>query len=312
MSFFLETLLGGLMAGMLYALVALGFVLIYKASGVFNFAQGAMVLFAALAMARFSEWFGAWFTALGVSNFVAINLLAFVAAGGVMFAVAWVIERLVLRHLVNQEGTTLLMATLGITYFLEGLGQSLFGSSIYKIDIGMPKDPVMILESTFQGGILINKEDFYAAIIAAVLVALLSLFFQKTATGRALRAVADDHQAAQSIGIPLNRIWVIVWCVAGVVALVAGMIWGSKLGVQFSLTTVALRALPVVILGGLTSVPGAIVGGLIIGVGEKLSEVYLGPFVGGGIEIWFAYVLALGFLLVRPQGLFGEKIIDRV
>ena len=232
--------------------------------------------------------------------------------GAAMFIVAWVIERLVLRHLVNQEGTTLLMATLGITYFMEGLGQSMFGSSIYKIDIGMPKDPVMILESTFEGGILINKEDFYAAIIAAALVALLSLFFQKTSTGRALRAVADDHQAAQSIGIPLNRIWVIVWCVAGIVALVAGMIWGSKLGVQFSLSLVALKALPVVILGGLTSVPGAIIGGLIIGVGEKLSEVYLGPYVGGGIEIWFAYVLALGFLLIRPQGLFGEKIIDRV
>jgi branched-chain amino acid transport system permease protein len=308
MAFFLETLLGGLMAGMLYSLVALGFVLIYKASGVFNFAQGAMVLFAALAMARFSEWI----PLLGITDFFAVNALAFISAGVVMFVVAWIIERLVLRHLVNQEGTTLLMATLGITYFLEGLGQSLFGSSIYKIDIGMPKDPVMILESTFAGGILINKEDFYAAIIAAALVALLSLFFQKTGTGRALRAVADDHQAAQSIGIPLNRIWVIVWCVAGVVALVAGMIWGSKLGVQFSLTTVALRALPVVILGGLTSVPGAIVGGLIIGVGEKLSEVYIGPFVGGGIEIWFAYVLALGFLLVRPQGLFGEKIIDRV
>ncbi|NVO05412.1 MAG: branched-chain amino acid ABC transporter permease [Rhodoferax sp.] len=308
MAFFLETLLGGLMAGMLYSLVALGFVLIYKASGVFNFAQGAMVLFAALAMARFSEWI----PSLGITDFFTVNALAFIGAGVVMFCVAWIIERLVLRHLVNQEGTTLLMATLGITYFLEGLGQSLFGSSIYKIDIGMPKDPVMILESAFQGGILINKEDFYAAIIAAALVALLSLFFQKTGTGRALRAVADDHQAAQSIGIPLNRIWVIVWCVAGVVALVAGMIWGSKLGVQFSLTTVALRALPVVILGGLTSVPGAIVGGLIIGVGEKLSEVYIGPFVGGGIEIWFAYVLALGFLLIRPQGLFGEKIIDRV
>ena len=308
MAFFLETLLGGLMAGMLYSLVALGFVLIYKASGVFNFAQGAMVLFAALAMARFSEWI----PLLGITDFFLVNALAFIGAGVVMFVVAGIIERLVLRHLVNQEGTTLLMATLGITYFLEGLGQSMFGSSIYKIDIGMPKDPVMILESTFQGGILINKEDFYAAIIAASLVALLSLFFQKTGTGRALRAVADDHQAAQSIGIPLNRIWVIVWCVAGVVALVAGMIWGSKLGVQFSLTTVALRALPVVILGGLTSVPGAIVGGLIIGVGEKLSEVYLGPFVGGGIEIWFAYVLALGFLLIRPQGLFGEKIIDRV
>jgi branched-chain amino acid transport system permease protein len=276
---------------------------------VFNFAQGAMVLFAALAMARFAEWVPLY---LGIEDPIIGNVLAFIGAGGVMFCVAWVIERLVLRHLVNQEGTTLLMATLGITYFMEGLGQTIFGSSIYKIDIGMPKDPVMILESTFEGGIMINKEDFYAAIIAAALVALLSVFFQKTATGRALRAVADDHQAAQSIGIPLNRIWVIVWCVAGVVALVAGMIWGSKLGVQFSLTTVALRALPVVILGGLTSVPGAIVGGLIIGVGEKLSEVYLGPYVGGGIEIWFAYVLALGFLLIRPQGLFGEKIIDRV
>ncbi|HOF51526.1 MAG TPA: branched-chain amino acid ABC transporter permease [Rhodoferax sp.] len=309
MAFFLETLLGGLMAGMLYSLVALGFVLIFKASGVFNFAQGAMVLFAALAMARFAEWVPLY---LGIEDPIIGNVLAFIGAGGVMFCVAWVIERLVLRHLVNQEGTTLLMATLGITYFMEGLGQTIFGSSIYKIDIGMPKDPVMILESTFEGGIMINKEDFYAAIIAAALVALLSVFFQKTATGRALRAVADDHQAAQSIGIPLNRIWVIVWCVAGVVALVAGMIWGSKLGVQFSLTTVALRALPVVILGGLTSVPGAIVGGLIIGVGEKLSEVYLGPYVGGGIEIWFAYVLALGFLLIRPQGLFGEKIIDRV
>ena len=309
MAFFLETLLGGLMAGMLYSLVALGFVLIFKASGVFNFAQGAMVLFAALAMARFSEWIPQW---TGIQSLLFANVIAFVMAGGVMFAVAWLIERLVLRHLVNQEGATLLMATLGIAYFMEGLGQTIFGGSIYKIDIGMPKDPIFALDSVFPGGILINKEDLYAALIAAVLVALLSVFFQKTSTGRALRAVADDHQAAQSIGIPLNRIWVIVWCVAGVVALVAGMIWGSKLGVQFSLATIALRALPVVILGGLTSVPGAIIGGLIIGVGEKLSEVYLGPFVGGGIEIWFAYVLALGFLLIRPQGLFGEKIIDRV
>jgi branched-chain amino acid transport system permease protein len=309
MAFFLETLLGGLMAGMLYSLVALGFVLIFKASGVFNFAQGAMVLFAALAMARFSEWIPQW---TGIQSLLFANVLAFVMAGGVMFVVAWIIERMVLRHLVNQEGATLLMATLGIAYFMEGLGQTIFGGSIYKIDIGMPKDPIFALDSVFPGGILINKEDLYAALIAAVLVALLSVFFQKTATGRALRAVADDHQAAQSIGIPLNRIWVIVWCVAGVVALVAGMIWGSKLGVQFSLATIALRALPVVILGGLTSVPGAIIGGLIIGVGEKLSEVYLGPFVGGGIEIWFAYVLALGFLLIRPQGLFGEKIIDRV
>ncbi len=309
MAFFLETLLGGLMAGMLYSLVALGFVLIFKASGVFNFAQGAMVLFGALSMARFSEWIPQW---TGVNSLLMANVLAFAMAAVVMFVVAWAVEYLVLRHLVNQEGATLLMATLGIAYFLEGLGQTLFGSSIYKIDIGMPKDPVFILEGMFQGGVLINKEDFYAALIAAALVTLLTLFFQKTATGRALRAVADDHQAAQSIGIPLNRIWVIVWCVAGIVALVAGMIWGSKLGVQFSLATVALRALPVVILGGLTSVPGAIIGGLIIGVGEKLSEVYLGGFVGGGIEIWFAYVLALGFLLIRPQGLFGEKIIDRV
>ncbi|MFM7697278.1 MAG: branched-chain amino acid ABC transporter permease [Limnohabitans sp.] len=308
MGFFLETLLGGLMAGMLYSLVALGFVLIFKASGVFNFAQGAMVLFAALAMARFSEWL----KEAGLGPAWLVNLMAFALAALVMFAVAWLIERWVLRQLVNQEGTTLLMATLGITYFLEGLGQSIFGSDIYKIDIGMPKEPVMAFQNVFEGGILINQEDLIAALIAAVLVAALSVFFQKTSTGRALRAVADDHQAAQSIGIPLNRIWVIVWCVAGVVALVAGMIWGSKLGVQFSLATVALRALPVVILGGLTSVPGAIIGGLIIGVGEKLSEVYLGPYVGGGIEIWFAYVLALLFLLVRPQGLFGEKIIDRV
>ncbi|MGE5770022.1 MAG: branched-chain amino acid ABC transporter permease [Betaproteobacteria bacterium] len=309
MAFFLETLIGGLMAGMLYSLVALGFVLIFKASGVFNFAQGAMVLFAALAMARFSEWFNA---GLGGDSLLVANILAFIAAGGAMFVVAWLIERLALRNLVNQEGATLLMATLGIAYVLEGVGQTIFGSEIYNIDVGMPKDPVIMFENVFEGGILINKEDFIAALIAACLVAALTLFFQKTSTGRALRAVADDHQAALSIGIPLNRIWVIVWCVAGVVALVAGIIWGSKLGVQFSLATVALRALPVVILGGLTSAPGAIIGGLIIGVGEKLSEVFLGPYVGGGIEIWFAYMLALVFLLFRPQGLFGEKIIDRV
>jgi branched-chain amino acid transport system permease protein len=309
MAFFLETLLGGLMSGMLYSLVALGFVLIFKASGVFNFAQGAMVLFAALAMARFSEWIPGW---LGIESLFVANVLAFAVAVVIMFVVAWLIERLALRHLVNQEGATLLMATLGIAYVLDGIGQTIFGSAIYKIDVGMPKEPVMMLESVFEGGILINKEDFIAALIAALLVISLSIFFQKTATGRALRAVADDHQAAQSIGIPLDRIWVIVWCVAGITALVAGIIWGSKLGVQFSLSTIALRALPVVILGGLTSVPGAIIGGLIIGVGEKLSEVYLGPIVGGGIEIWFAYMLALVFLLFRPQGLFGEKIIDRV
>ncbi len=306
---FLETLIGGLMTGMLYSLVALGLVLIFKASGVFNFAQGAMVLFAALAMARFSVWLPLW---LGFDNKVLANGLAITVAMGLMVAVAWLVERLVLGKLVNQEGVTLLMATLGIAYFLDGFGQMLFGSDIYKIDVGLPKDPIFLFESTFPGGILLNKEDVYAALIAAALVAGLSLFFQKTATGRALRAVADDHQAAQSIGIPLARIWVIVWSVAGFVALVAGIIWGSKLGVQFSLAQVALKALPVVILGGFTSVPGAVIGGLIIGVGEKLSEVYIGPLVGGGIETWFAYALALAFLLVRPQGLFGEKIIDRV
>ncbi|SCK34041.1 branched-chain amino acid transport system permease protein [Variovorax sp. HW608] len=309
MGFFLETLFGGLMVGMLYSLIAIGFVLIYKASGVFNFAQGAMVLFAALAMARFAEWIPHW---LGFESQILANLLAFFAAMAVMIAVAWLIERLVLGKLVNQEGITLLMATLGIAYFLDGLGQSIFGNDIYKIDVGMPKEPLMVLESVFQGGLLLSQEDLIAALVAAALVVVLALFFQKTSTGRALRAVADDHQAAQSIGIPLSRIWVIVWSVAGFAALVAGIIWGSKLGVQFSLSLVALKALPVVILGGLTSIPGAIVGGLLIGVGEKLSEIYLGPMLGGGIEIWFAYVLALVFLLVRPQGLFGEKIIDRV
>ena len=309
MGFFLETLFGGLMVGTLYALIAIGFVLIFKASGVFNFAQGAMVLFAALAMARFSEWIPQW---LGMAPGVLTNVLAMAVAMLIMVGVAWLIERLALRHLVNQEPITLLMATLGIAYLLDGLGPMIFGSAVYSIDVGMPKDPVFILENVFDGGVLVSKEDLYSACIAAVLVALLSLFFQKTKTGRALRAVADDHQAAQSIGIPLSRMWVIVWSVAGVVALVVGVIWGSKIGVQFSLSLVALKALPVVILGGLTSLPGAIVGGLIIGVGEKLSEVYLGPMVGGGIETWFAYGLALCVLLVRPQGLFGEKIIDRV
>jgi branched-chain amino acid transport system permease protein len=225
----------------------------------------------------------------------------------------------VLRHLVNQEGVVLLMATLGVTYFLDGFGQTVWGSDIYKIDLGLPKEPMILAQSVFEGGILIGKEDLFATAIAALLVLCLAVFFQKTPTGRALRAVADDHQAAQSIGIPLNRIWVIVWAVAGFVALVAGMIWGAKLGVQFSLQLIALKALPVVILGGLTSVPGAILGGLIIGVGEKFAEVFLAPVLsaqfglaGGGIEYWFAYVLCLVFLLVRPEGLFGEKHIDRV
>jgi branched-chain amino acid transport system permease protein len=289
----------------LYSLVALGFVLIYKASGVFNFAQGSMVLFAALAVARMSEKMPLW----------AAILVAIV----IMVALAFVIERLVLRPLVNQEGVALLMATLGVTYFLDGLGQAVWGSDIYSIELGIAREPVMILDGVFQGGILINRDDVAAAVVAVLLVAALALFFQKTKTGRALRAVADDHQAAQSIGIPLNRIWVIVWSVAGLVAIVAGVIWGGKLGVQFSLSQVALKALPVVILGGFTSIPGAIVGGLIIGVGEKMAEVFLGPplvkaldLAGGGIENWFAYVLALLFLLVRPEGLFGERNIDRV
>ena len=309
MGFFLEVVLGGLMAGVLYSLVALGFVLIFKASGVFNFAQGAMVLFAALAMARLAEWLPKW---LGFESLLLANLLAFVLAALIMVVVAQGIERLVLRPLVNQEGVTLLMATLGVTYFLDGFGQTIWGSDVYEINLGLSKDPLLVLGNLFEGGLLLNRDDIAAALIAVALVAVLALFFQKTATGRALRAVADDHQAAQSIGIPLNRIWVIVWAVAGFTALVAGMVWGSKLGVQFSLAILALKALPVVIVGGFTSVPGAIVGGLLIGLGEKLAEVYLGPIIGGGLENWFAYAVALAVLLVRPQGLFGERIIDRV
>ena len=303
--FFVEVVLGGLMAGVLYSLVALGFVLIFKASGVFNFAQGAMVLFAALSLARMLEV---------MPFYIALPLTV-----GVMVVLAYAIERLVLRHLVNQDGIVLLMATIGITFFLNGFGETVWGSDIYKIDLGIPKEPLLVLGNVFEGGILLSKEDLIAAVAAALLVLALALFFQRTAVGRALRAVADDHQAAQSIGIPLNHIWVIVWAVAGVVALVAGIIWGSKLGVQFSLSLLALKALPVVILGGLTSVPGAIIGGLIIGVGEKMAEVFLSPVLvktfdlaGGGIENWFAYVLALLFLLIRPEGLFGERHIDRV
>jgi branched-chain amino acid transport system permease protein len=308
MGFFIEVVLGGLMAGVLYSLIALGFVLIFKASGVFNFAQGAMVLFGALALARLAEWLPHW---LPATAGIALPL-AFVLAAAVMVVLAWLVERLVLRHLVNQEGIVLLMATLGITYFLDGLGQSIWGSDVYSIDLGLNREPMLVLEDVFEGGVLLDRVDIFAAVVAALLVVALALFFQYTRTGRALRAVADDHQAAQSIGIPLNRIWVIVWSVAGFVALVSGMVWGSKLGVQFSLSILALKALPVVILGGFTSIPGAIIGGLIIGLGEKLSEVYIGPMIGGGIETWFAYVLALAFLLVRPQGLFGERIIDRV
>ena len=303
MAFFFEVLIGGLMAGVLYSLVALGFVLIFKASGVFNFAQGAMVLFAALTLVRLMEILKGTFSPF---------LLALAITIVVMIGLALVIERLVLRPLVNQASISLFMATIGISYFLDGFGQSVWGSDIYKLDIGMPKRSLTLFESVFEGGVLVPGGDLVATLIAGLLVAGLAIFFHKTRIGRALRAVADDHQAAQSVGIPLNYIWIVVWAAAGLVALVAGMVWGSKLGVQFSLALVALKALPVLILGGFESILGAIVGGLIIGAGEKLSEVYLGPLVGGGIENWFAYVLALLFLLVRPEGLFGEKHIDRV
>jgi branched-chain amino acid transport system permease protein len=295
---FLEVLIGGLLTGVLYSLVALGFVLIFKASGVFNFAQGAMVLFAALSLVRFIEWMPLW--------------LALIASALLMIALAFVIERVVLRPLVNQEPIILFMSTLGITFFIDGFGQSLFGSDVYPLEVGIPKDPIFLFEGVFEGGLLVDQVDLWAAVVAGLLVLVLALFFQRTRIGRALRAVADDHQAAQSVGIPLNQIWVIVWSVAGLVALVAGVMWGTKLGVQFSIALVALKALPVLILGGFTSVPGAIVGGLIIGAGEKLAEVNLGPIIGGGIENWFAYVLALVFLLFRPQGLFGERIIERI
>ena len=299
MNFFVvEVLIGGLLTGVLYSLVALGFVLIFKASGVFNFAQGAMCLFAALALVRLME--------------AMPTVLAVIAAAGLMLALAFAIERLVLRPLVNQEGLILFMATIGITFFIDGFGQALFGSDVYALDLGIPKDPLILLDGVVPGGILVNEFDLWAAVIAGLLVIVLAVFFQRTRIGRALRAVADDHQAALSVGIPLRHIWVIVWGVAGLVALVAGIIWGSKLGVQFSIALVALKALPVLMLGGLTSVPGAIVGGLLVGAGEKLSEVFLGPYFGGGIENWFAYVLALLVLLARPQGLFGERIIERV
>jgi branched-chain amino acid transport system permease protein len=292
-AFLVEVLIGGLFAGLMYSLVALGFVLIFKASGVFNFAQGVMVLFAAL-------------TLVGLLERGAPVLLALGLTTAVMVALAFAIERIVLRPLVNQEHIILFMATIGLNFFLEGFGEMLWGANVKKLDIGIPD------RSFIVRGVQINQLELTAAVTSAVLVALLALFFQRTRIGRALRAVADDHEAALSLGIPLKTIWVVVWSVAGVVAIVAGLMWGAKSGVQFSLSLIALKALPVLILGGFESVPGAIVGGLIIGIGEKLGEVYWGPLVGGAIENWFAYVLALAFLLVRPQGLFGERIIERV
>ena len=298
MNFFFEVLIGGLLSGIMYALVAIGFVLIYKASGVFNFAQGAMVFFAALTcVGMVDKW--------GVPMWAAILLTVVV-----MVALGLAIEKVVLRPLVNQPEITLFMATIGLAFFIEGLAQLLWGSQVHKLELPIEDVPIAFLLDRFN--IIVSQFDVTAAAICALLVTALALLFSKTKVGRALRAVADDHQAALAVGIPLQRIWAIVWSVAGMVALVAGLLWGARNGVQFALTFIALKALPVLILGGFTSVPGAIVGGLIIGASEKLAEVYLGPLVGGGIEGWFPYVLALLFLLVRPEGLFGEKIIRRI
>ncbi|HEY3122780.1 MAG TPA: branched-chain amino acid ABC transporter permease [Thermoanaerobaculia bacterium] len=291
--FFTEVLIGGLLAGIMYSLVALGFVLIYKASGVLNFAQGAMVFFAALVFAGLTE--------KGMNFWLAIA-----ATLTVMVVLAFAIERVVLRPLVNQPAITLFMATIGLAFLVEGTAQGVLGAQVHSLDIGVPDIPFSVR------GINISQFDLFAAGTAAVLVTVLALFFKKTRVGRALRAVADDHQAALSVGIPLRHIWVIVWSVAGFVALVAGILWGCRIGVQFSLTLVTLKALPVLILGGFTSIPGAIVGGLIVGASEKLAEVYLGPHIGSGIENWFPYVLSVFFLLVRPEGLFGERRIERV
>ena len=291
--FFAEVVINGLLIGVMYSLVALGFVLIFKASEIFNFAQGVMVLFAALSLVGLME--------LGIPAWIAVILTLVI-----MVVLAIVIERVMLRPLVNQDPFILFMSTIGLTFFLEGFGETLWGSNVKRLDIGIPKDVI-----EYQG-ILLSGFDVIAAVVGAVLVFGLAVFFTKTTIGRALRAVADDHQAALSVGIPLKTIWVIVWSVSGGVALVAGIMWGAKSGVQFSLSFIALKALPVLILGGLTSISGAIVGGLIIGVGEKVAEIYWGPLFGGAIEIWFAYILALVFLLFRPQGLFGERIIERV
>jgi branched-chain amino acid transport system permease protein len=295
--FFIEVLVGGLLAGVMYALVALGFVLIYKASGVFNFAQGAMVFFAALTYVSLVERGWNFWLALAVTL-------------AVMVALGVATERIVLRPLVNQPQITLFMATIGLTFVLEGLSQLIWGSQPHGLELGIADVPMEWLSQKWN--INISQFDLFAAFVAGLLVAVLAIFFQKTRIGRALRAVADDHQAALAVGIPLQHIWAIVWAVAGFVALVAGLMWGVRNGVQFALTFVALKALPVLLIGGFESIPGAIIGGLIIGATEKLAEVYVGPMVGGGIESWFAYVVALLFLLVRPEGLFGEKHIDRV
>ena len=324
-----EVVLNGLMVGVLYSLVALGFVLIFKASGIFNYAQGVMALFAALTLVGlqtgqipFSHLINAVFgTQLHHFGWEVPAILALALTVLVMALLAFLVERLLLRHLVNQEPIILFMATIGLAYFLEGLGDLMWGADIKAVDVGLPKGGSLWFEDLTRGwaaegsdywGMYIDKLDVAAAVIAALLVVALTLFSQYTRTGRALRAVADDHQAALSVGISLRAIWVITWTIAGVVALVAGVMWGAKTGVQFSLSLIALKALPVLILGGFTSIPGAIVGGLIIGVGEKLFEFSIGPMIGGATENWFAYVLALVFLMFRPQGLFGERLIERV
>ncbi len=298
--FYAEVVVKGLLQGVMYALVALGFVLIFKASSIFNFAQGAMVLFAALAMVGFIELGLHW-------------ILAFILAAIVMIIVAMLIERVVLRPMVNQEHIILFMATIGIFFVLDGTGQLIWGSNVKALDIGISHQPIVAFQgSLLPNGMYLDPTEIVAAVVGALMVALLAVLFQYTKVGRALRAVADDHQAALSVGIPLKTIWAIVWSVAGIVALVAGVMWGSSLGVQFSLSLIALKALPVLILGGFTSIPGAIIGGLIVGAAEQVGEVFIGPLFGGAIQDWFAYMLAMGFLLFRPQGLFGERIIERV
>ena len=322
--FAMEVTLNGLMAGVLYALVALGFVLIFKASGIFNYAQGVMALFAALTLVGimegqvpFAHLINAMFgTEIHHFGWHVPAIIAIVLTMVLMVGFAWLVNWLVLRHLVNQEPIILFMATIGLAYFLEGFGDIMWGSEIKKLDVGLPQGINLWIDETTFGwfgyGFFIDNLDMVATVIAALLVTGLVIFSQYTKQGRALRAVAGDHQAALSVGISLNYIWVLVWSVAGFVALVAGIMWGAKSGVQFSLSLIALKALPVLMLGGFTSIPGAIVGGLIIGVGEKLFEFAVGPMLGGATENWFAYVLALVFLVFRPQGLFGEKIIERV
>ena len=320
----MEVFLNGLMAGVLYALVALGFVLIYKASGIFNYAQGVMALFAAMTLVGVMEGqvpFSHLINAvLGTKvHHFGWHLPAFIGIVStviVMVLLAWLVQRIIFKHLVGQEPIILFMATIGLAYFMEGFGDMMWGSEIKKLDVGLPQGiNLWIDEATykiFDYGFFIDNLDIFATIIAAILVGGLVIFSQYTKEGRAMRAVADDHQAALSVGVSLNFIWIMVWSVAGFVALVAGIMWGTKSGVQFSLSLIALKALPVLMLGGFTSIPGAIIGGLIIGVGEKLFEFTVGPLIGGATENWFAYVLALIVLVFRPQGLFGEKIIERV